>query len=81
MALGVQANKPYVLIAKDKFELNCNGWTLFLALKVLFEQIKKTQPSFHGLLCRKLMDCKAFDSNASGKEAVAELYKNPHKKD
>lgn len=80
MVSGARVNKPYVYISKDKFELNCNGWTLFLAMKVLFEQVKKTQPSFYGLLCRKLIDCKAFDPNSTGMEAVSELYKNPHKK-
>lgn len=80
MASGAPANKPYVLIEKNRFELNCNGWTLFLALKVLFEQVKKTQPNFHELLCRKLIDCKAFDPSATGREAVSDLYKNPHKK-
>ncbi len=57
---AVHGSKPYILVAKDKFELNCNGWELFLALKVLFVEIAKTQPEFFGLLCKKLVDCKAF---------------------
>lgn len=81
MASGAQDNKPYILVAKDKFQLNCNGWELFLATKTLFNQIKKHNPSFHGLLCKKLIDCRAFDPTSTGKEAVAELYKNPRKKE
>lgn len=66
--------KPYILIAKDKFELNCDGWVMFLALKLLFTKLKEVNKKGYDLLCQKLVDCKAFDPTASGKEAVKEIY-------
>lgn len=80
MVSEAQENKPYILVAKNRFELNCNGWTLWLALKVLFTQIKKKQPSFYGLLCETLIKHKVIDPNATGTEEINKLYKNPHKK-
>ena len=55
-----QKEKPYILVAKNDFQLNCNGWELFLALKVLFVNIEKKDKTFHDLLCKKLIDCGAF---------------------
>lgn len=52
--------KPYILVAKNNFELHCNGWELFLALKVLFNHIKK-KPNEYDLLCRSLVKCGAFE--------------------
>lgn len=80
MVLAARENKPYILVGRDRFELNCNGWTLFLALKALFNQIQKVQPNFYGLLCKKLIDCKAFDPAADGQKEVNKLYKNPQTK-
>lgn len=52
--------KPYILVARDEFILNCDGYTLFLALKVLFLEVRKTNTGLHNLLCKKLIDCGAF---------------------
>lgn len=56
-----QSGKPYILVAKNNFQLNCNGWELFLALKVLFDGIKKKDEKFHKLLCKKLIECGVYD--------------------
>lgn len=56
----MKTEKPYILVARDKFELHCNGWELFLALKVLFNHIKKNS-SEYTLLCKSLIKCGAFE--------------------
>lgn len=53
--------KPYIFVAKNKFEINCNGWTLFLALKVLFNEIKKSQKDGYERICKALVGCGAFE--------------------
>jgi hypothetical protein len=81
MDLAAQGNKPYILVSKDKFELNCTPTDLFLALKVIFETLKKSQPGLYGLMCQMLIKRKVIDPSASGVEEINKLYKNPHKKD
>jgi len=80
MVSEAQENKPYILVTKDKFSLNCDPTTLFMALKVIFGQIKQRQPSLYGLLCHMLIKRGIIDSNATGTEEINKLYKNPHKK-
>lgn len=81
MALEAPESKPYILVTKDKFSLNCDPTTLFVALKVIFNQIKSRQPGLYGLLCHVLIKHKVIDPTATGVEEINKLYKNPHKKD
>jgi len=80
MVSEARESKPYILVTKDKFALNCDPITLFVALKVIFNQIKQRQPSLYGLLCHMLIKHKVIDPNAKGTEEISKLYKNPHKK-
>lgn len=68
----MKKNKPYIVVAQDRFELNCDGWTLFLALKTLFNQIK-TDTNYHALLCKKLVDCDAFVSGLNKTKEMSSL--------
>lgn len=80
MVLAAQENKPYILVSKDKFELNCSPTDLFLALKIIFEQLKMSQPSLYGLICQMLISRKIINPLATRTEEINKLYKNPQTK-
>lgn len=42
--------KPYIFIDDKTFTVSANGYEIYLALKILFEQLKKTNPDYHRMV-------------------------------
>ncbi len=54
-------NKPIIYVSKDSFTLGGNAWELYLALKLLFETIHKSQPEAYNIICKNLINCGAVE--------------------
>ncbi len=54
--------KPYILVSDKEFSINCDGYTLLAALKLIFREVKSKKPKEHKIICKHLIETGVFDN-------------------